>query len=165
MEQNYYINVYEEYADGTWQLVGTRQTREEDELTVKDGIIYGNGRQLRMSQEEAKKHKSGRYFEIAKSEPILDYVIGTFDLCRFSVKNKLFETRFVIRVQLVNTRNPYYFIQEDGKNWRLCDTVCDGTDMQKLRKNMDKYINKSFLKEGVYTFQSEDERKKFESLF
>lgn len=165
MEQNYYINVYEEYADGTWHLVGTRQTRKEDELTVKDGIIYGNGRQLRMSQEEAKKHKSGRYFEIAKSEPILDYVIGTFDLCRFSVKNKLFETRFVIRVQLVNTRIPYYFIQEDGKNWRLCDTVCDGTDMQQLRKNMDKYIKKSFLKEGVYTFQSEDERKKFESLF
>jgi hypothetical protein len=74
----------------------------------------------------------------------------------------MFETHFVICVQLVNTRNPYYFIQEDGKDWRLHNSVCDGTDMQKLRKKMDKYIKKI---DGEYTFQSEDERKKFESLF
>ncbi len=165
MEQNYYINVYEEYADGTWHLVGTKQTRYEDDLTVKDGIIYGYGKPLRMSQEEAKEHKSGRYFEIAKSEPISDYVIGTFDICRFSVKNKMFETRFIIRVQLVNTRDPYYFVQEDGKDWRLSNSVCDGIDMQELRKKMDEYISRSYLKEGAYTFQNEEEQKRFDSLF
>ena len=165
MKQNYYIDVFDELSNGEWKKNETLQTRNADWLVVKDGVLYSCGHIAATNAEEAKARNSGRYFQIAKSEPILDYVIGTFDICHFNVKNKMFETRFVVRVQLVNTREPYYFIQKDGKDWHFCEDICNGKTMQDLRKGMEKYIKRNYLKGGIYTFQNEEEKQKFEKLF
>ena len=164
METNYFINIYEQKADNTWELLETVETRH-GYIGVINGHIHHmcDGRicgECSMTQEEAEEKHRGRYFQIAKSEPITDYVIDTFDICRFSVEKKYFKSRYVIRVQLVNTRKPYYFVQQDGENWKHCRTICHGEDMQEVRAGMD--MN---FKGGEYVFEDVQEREKFESLF
>ena len=159
MKTNYYINVFDELSNGEWEHCDTIQTKEVDWLVVKDGVLYSCGHIAPTNAKEALSNNGHRYFQIAKSEPIIDYVIGTFDICRFYVKKPMFKCRYVIRVQLVNTREPYYFVQQDGKDWRFCRDVCSGKNMQELRAGMDKNF-----KGGEYVFEDDQERKKFESL-
>lgn len=165
MKYNYIINIYEEYADGTWRLQETVETRP-GYYGVIDGRVHimNDGRSIGespMTQEEAKARHCGRYFEIAGRKQIVDYVIGTFDICRFNVRySETWAPRFVLRVQLVNTREPYYFVQENGANWKFCRTIANGTDMQELRAAMDKYFDGN-----PYEFADSEERKQFEDLF
>lgn len=164
MKTNYFIDVYEQLADNTWKQVDTVETQYGHYGVINGRVhVMMDGESIgecAMTQQEAEERKHGRYFVITKQKRIVDYVIGTFDLCRFCVKKPTFEGRYVIRVQLVNTREPYYFVQEDGKDWRFCCSVCNGTDMQELRAGMDKVF-----KDGEYVFENDQERNKFESLF
>ena len=161
MKQNYYINVFDELTNGEWEHRETVQTRNVDWLKVRDGVLYSCGHIAPTNAEEAKARNGGRYFQIAKSEPITDYVIGTFDICRFCVEEKNNKYRYVIRVQLVNTREPYYFVQKDEtENCMHCRTICSGANMQELRAKMDKYFDG-----GKYDFKNDQEREKFENLF
>ena len=166
MNTNYFINIYDELSNGEWEHRETVQTRDVAWLEVKDGRVHhmSHGKSISeasMTREEAVEKHRGRYYQIAKSEPITDYVIGTFDICRFLVEERNYKYRYVIRVQLVNTRNPYYFVQKDEvENWRYCRTICHGANMQELRAGMDEYF-----KGGKYDFKNDQEREKFESLF
>lgn len=164
MKTNYIIDIYEHYADNTWRKVDTVETTHGYYGVINGRVhIMCDGKSIgecAMTQQEAENRNYGRYHVIVEQKEIVDYVIGTFDICRFYVKEPMFKCRYVIRVQLVNTREPYYFVQQDGKDWRFCRDVCSGKNMQELRAGMDKNF-----KGGEYVFEDNQEREKFESLF
>ena len=163
MKTNYYINVFDELCNGEWEHRDTIQTRDVDWLVVKDGKLYSFGHIAPTNAEEALANNGYRYFQIAKSEPITDYVIATMEICHFSVKfcraANVLPWRYTIWVQLVNNKPPYYFVQRSG-NWRWEKTICSGQNMQEIKKGLNSYFNRR-----KFYFDNDEERRKFEHLF
>lgn len=163
MKTNYYINVFYELSNGEWKHCDTVQTKEVDWLVVKDGVLYSCGHIAPTNAKEALSNNGHRYFQIAKSEPITDYVIATMEICHFSTKisrlRNVLPQRWTIWVQLVNNQPPYYFVQRSG-NWRWERTICSGQNMQEIKKGLKSYFNRS-----KFYFDNDEEQRKFEHLF
>lgn len=166
MKYNHFIKVYEHRSDNTWQYAETVET-QHGHWAVVDGKVYvaNNGKPYgdpsADSPEAAEKRNAGRYFVIDHSEPITDFVIGTFDILKFRIKwSEYQEQQFVVRVQLVNSEGPYYFINDGLGDWKWQRDVCRGNSIAELKAEMDKYF-----KGQQYLFDTPADSEKFDTMF